>query len=209
MFAYQPVCLPFRHGTIWTVTVHTTLFQPISVLPRCQNLVSQWKDPKSSPVMHTALPLQDKTFSGVCLSAASVSASGGAKDLSPVSYSRLICICPCSCLAWAHNNKRGASRLIRALRHGHDGSLHLYRIWSDLVGLLMLFNLDMCQAALWLTINCYYYCGRKLLLSAVLCLSCVWCLTTVWTVVLWVANKDFFFSYQTGIWIAFWLQPLA
>lgn len=39
--------------------------------------------------MPTAFPLGDKMFYGVCLSVASANASGGAKDLSPVSYSHL------------------------------------------------------------------------------------------------------------------------
>ena len=60
-------------------------------------------------------------FYGVCLSVASVSASGDAKDLSLVSDTG-ICICPCSCLAEAHNDKMGPRKLVRALRLSYDRS---------------------------------------------------------------------------------------
>lgn len=142
--------------------------KPIMALPRCQNLVSLWKAPKS-------LPLKDKTFCGVCLSVASVSASGAAKDLSPVRNSQPICICPCSRLAWAHYDKNGSVRLIRVLRNSHDRSVSLHLIWSDFLVLLMLFDFDMCQVALRLSMYSCYYCVQESLLSSILNFSCLWC----------------------------------
>ena len=54
----------------------------------------------------------------------------------------VICICPCSCLAWAHNDKRGARRLVRGSKTQLWWILSVCiwfgLIWSDSVTLLML-----------------------------------------------------------------------
>lgn len=70
------------------MTIHTALFHP----DHCAVKMPESRQPVKSHqilALMPALPLRDKMFYGVCLSVASVRPTGGAKDLSPVSYSHL------------------------------------------------------------------------------------------------------------------------